>query len=222
MHFSGLQGMAVCCSSARSSLFGTDKYEGQWHHDREDGEGVAFYANGNKYDGQWHMGQRAGQGTCSYVDGASYEGEWLRDQRNGIGTCIYPSGNVYSGEWLSDVRHGKGNYVFHNPPATDAYLLPPGTLHSTQVDESAAHAVPQNTYDGEWVHDVRQGRGECVFSSGDHFGSFLYILFRLLLYIMSFHVSSVGSWVSNMITGEGSMYYYGGAKYQGTWKEGKR
>ena len=81
------------------------------------------------------------------------------------------------------------------------HIIPPGVLENGEYAPEKASQAPENTYDGEWDQDKRNGMGECVFSSGDHY---------------------VGDWCDNVIQGHGNMYYYGGAKYQGCWENGQR
>ena len=57
------------------------KYEGQWHHDKQHGQGTMTWPDGRKYEGQWHKGKKHGQGKYTRpTDGGTYQGQWCDDQ----------------------------------------------------------------------------------------------------------------------------------------------
>jgi hypothetical protein len=49
-----------------------------------------------KYEGEWHHGLETGQGRHSWNDGSYYEGEWVEGRQNGHGTYVWKSGNLYA------------------------------------------------------------------------------------------------------------------------------
>ena len=50
------------------------RYAGQWQGDKEHGQGVYTFADGNEYDGRYAHGQRNGYGVYRKTDGSRYEG----------------------------------------------------------------------------------------------------------------------------------------------------
>jgi len=42
--------------------------------DKQNGQGIDTYANGDKYDGNWVNGERSGKGTYTWADGRKYDG----------------------------------------------------------------------------------------------------------------------------------------------------
>jgi hypothetical protein len=39
---------------------------GTWYHNKRQGYGIYYYANGDTYEGEWMDGQRHGQGIYDY------------------------------------------------------------------------------------------------------------------------------------------------------------
>ena len=108
-------------------------YEGDWKHNKRDGQGVQRYASGVCLHSQWVKNRPVGDGhyvfangvrvaaingaTCRdakhvWANGSYYEGEWKDGWLQGRGTMGYANGVVLSGGWHKDLPLGKGVYTF--------------------------------------------------------------------------------------------------------------
>ncbi|KAJ3036088.1 hypothetical protein HDV00_003064 [Rhizophlyctis rosea] len=168
------------------------------------------------------MARRNGPHSTVYMtNGDWYLGEWRDDMKHGNGTYYYhKTGSIYEGEWSHDVRSGFGTY---SVPLTPPPLLraqktsSPFSVHQPPESSSSTHKrltphASQNTpmrkiYAGEWLADVRHGRGTCFFDDGGVYD---------------------GGWVGDVRQGWGKMIYAGetegeaGEVYEGEWFEGMR
>ena len=91
------------------TLFGGNKYIGDFRNGKFDGQGTYIYGPlskwaGSKYVGEWKGGKRHGQGTFTYAPssewaGNKYVGEIRNDKFYGHDTFTYADGRVAKGTW---------------------------------------------------------------------------------------------------------------------------
>ena len=157
------------------------------------GRGTFTYPNGDVFEGEWVSGWRAdGFGVMRWSDGGQYEGEWKRDRRHGSGKMRYPNGDVFEGTWHSDARvDGEGKMIYANGDlytgsfradqrAGDGTIVYSGVGSATPCAQGdrfvgewfgdrradgfgTMHYADGGAYEGEWVADLRQGRGKMVY-----------------------------------------------------------
>ena len=112
---------------------------GQWAHDRFEGEGEMFYADGSTYSGQWANGVRAGAGTGIAEPSITTDNNW--------NTTI---SEKYVGDWKDDRHHGQGVRT-----RTIAGSMANVSRMSHQVDEH----IEEHTTSGGWKAGVPYGEG---------------------------------------------------------------
>ena len=114
-------------------------YRGFWLNNKRHGEGDETLPDGTNYDGDWANDRKHGWGMTSYLDGTEHKGDWRNGEKNGWGRIVYGTGNrrlkgrIYTGHWKMDGNnlYGKGEILYPNG----------------------------DTYNGEWLNDMRHGRG---------------------------------------------------------------
>ncbi|TNV82240.1 hypothetical protein FGO68_gene13889 [Halteria grandinella] len=87
-------------------------YQGEWKHDRSNGQGKGTYPSGAIYVGEWKDNKMNGQGKMTYSNGAIYEGEWKDDNRHGQGKLTRSDGQTYEGQWQDGKANGEGKWTF--------------------------------------------------------------------------------------------------------------
>ncbi|MCO5574424.1 hypothetical protein L7F22_028209, partial [Adiantum nelumboides] len=102
--------------------------------------GIHTYRSGDRYEGQWRNGKKEGQGTFWVaVDGkykASYRGAWKGGKWHGKGTFYGERGETYEGDFENGERCGMGKQAYW-------------------CQDSNTYEI----YDGQWVHNKRDGNG---------------------------------------------------------------
>ena len=74
-----------------------------------EGNGKAFYDDGEYYEGQWKNNLRHGKGIQFYKNGKiKYEGDFSEDYFEGNGKLFKENGDYYEGQFEKDLKHGKG------------------------------------------------------------------------------------------------------------------
>ncbi|KAI8824177.1 uncharacterized protein EV422DRAFT_573260 [Fimicolochytrium jonesii] len=167
------------------------------------GPRATFYMNnGDRYIGDWKSGKKDGNGTYFYtVSGAVYQGEWSDDQRSGYGTYsipVGPSSSTSMNTAMPDQRR-----------SPDLPLLPSlQSLKGKSPPASGKHRRPtpdaqlRKVYAGEWLYDVRHGRGTCFYDDGSAYD---------------------GMWEGDVRQGWGRMTYASDKSvYEGEWHQGQR
>jgi hypothetical protein len=212
------------------------KYAGNWKDDKYDGQGTFYATDGTTKSGTWSNGTYVGaskntynesktgcvSGNCNdgygvweFASGERYEGYWQNTMRNGEGTNNYKSGAVFVGTWKDDKRHGYGNYTFVKGGTYESYM-------------------------GNYSEDKMHGQGTLVYVNGQKYiGSFKNGLYdgEGTLYNIDGTVQSAGIWKENKFvgtsednygcvtgnckTGTGTYVFENGAKYIGSWSNGK-
>ena len=89
------------------------RYEGDWVHDKPQGQGKMRFANGNQYEGQLAAGLPQGRGRMVFPGGDVYEGQFEAGKAHGEGKYAWKSGERYEGAWSRGLKHGAG--IFHWP-----------------------------------------------------------------------------------------------------------
>lgn len=133
----------------------------------------------------------------------------------GNGTYYYgASGAVYQGEWSEDSRSGYGTYSI---PVTQPPIASPSKTPSRPLLPSLPALKPsqqhppkrpstetplRKVYAGQWLNDLRHGRGTCFYEDGSIYD---------------------GMWEGDVREGWGRMTYSSdGSVYEGEWHEGVR
>ena len=138
----------------------SEKYVGEYKHDKKHGKGIQSYENGTIYEGDWANGQRNGHGVlsralCGTERQRIYSGLWKNDKPTGFGLKVYDDGGVYEGEFKDGLRDGVGSMYYEN-----------GDIYLGRWFEDKKHGIGRmvyasngNFYEGEWKHDLKCGRG---------------------------------------------------------------
>jgi radial spoke head protein 1 len=127
----------------------------------------------------------------------SYEGERNEaGQRHGTGKAVLPNKDKYEGSYFEGKRQGEGTYRFKSGAR---YI---GEYEDNKKQGRGTFYYPDgSTYEGEWYNDMRNGTGTYTYVNGDTYE---------------------GEWVDNNRHGQGTYTYKAnGAKYSGTWVNGR-
>lgn len=139
------------------------------------------------YDvGSWRLGDDGcihRRGRLKYSNGDVYDGEWVDGKRHGKGLLTIANGSSYLGEFEANLYHGFG-------------LL---TIRKTQHPLTKRWRAGE-TYEGEFVHGRKHGRGTERSYTGDRYD---------------------GSFVDGYYHGQGVCSYANGDVYDGEWVHGK-
>ncbi len=146
--------------------------------------------NGGRHEGDIIENKKLGKGKYFYPDGGIYEGEWNDDKREGFGTLFYPNKCLaYYGEWEKDRLHGKGTL----------YNKLPGSLKGFDGKDLNKIIDGWNKYEGEFVFDFKEGKGELSLMNGDIF---------------------IGEFQKNLAHGKGVYRKANGEEMKGEWRSG--
>lgn len=179
--------------------------------------------DGSVYIGQIENGLANGKGKMTYANGDTYEGELKNNKMNGEGTYI-SSTYSYKGTFMNGKKEGYGR-IDYKYPAND------------QRDFDTKY------YDGEWINDYYDGKGEFQYINGDtYIGEFengffdgkgtytavsedleytfsgdwkrgLYSFGMLTYPKLGF--SMYGTFINSVLNGEGTVYYDNGLTISG-------
>ena len=150
-------------------------YEGEWNNGKRHGKGIMNSRIGI-YEGEWKEGNKHGKGKMQYRSGRVYEGEWKEGNKHGKGKMEYDDGDIYDGEWKNDEKHGYGESVEYWEEDTygednEKKLVYKGE-HKYGYKNGKGVGMYYNfdfewiKYEGDWVDDVKEGRGIMTWSSG--------------------------------------------------------
>lgn len=170
-------------------------YEGEWHRGKEHGQGV--YMDGNRkviYEGEFLDGCKHGKGTYYFNNGDVYKGDFREGVRHGTGVYTYANGcGVYDGDWRDDKKHGKGLYSWYTNELEHKLLSLNGHKDKKRDNKKASkdgkgkkktdscvedlEQVPELvlddstlcTYEGDFEHNQRHGRGVLIMSNGFYY-----------------------------------------------------
>ncbi|KAM8961004.1 radial spoke head 10 homolog B isoform 2-T2 [Pelodytes ibericus] len=175
-----------------------ERYEGDTVHGLYEGDGVAFFIDGNIYRGTFSEGLMHGKGTYTWADGLTYEGEFSMNFPMGHGVYIWPNGCRYEGQVYKAIRQGNGIFISSNQQVSYAGEWRKGAKHG----KGAIYYNAEGTswYDGEWIKNNKEGWGVQCFKNGNIYE---------------------GQWKNNKFHGEGRMRWLSSnQEYMGQWVNG--
>ena len=157
-----------------NSRFGI--YEGEWKEGDKHGKGKMEYRSGRVYEGEWKEGFKHGKGKMKYRNGSVYDGQWEEGEKHGKGKMEYNDGDIYDGEWREGEKHGYGESVEYWEEDTygednEKKLVYKGE-HKYGYKNGKGVGMYYNfdfewiKYEGDWIDDVKEGRGIMTWSSG--------------------------------------------------------
>lgn len=76
-----------------------------------------------------------------------YQGDYVADTRDGQGTYTFKNGNKYQGGYKLNKKHGFGIFIWDDKVGAGA----------------------GDRYEGEWINDVREGKGKYIWKSGNRY-----------------------------------------------------
>ncbi len=76
------------------------------------GKGTYRYKNGAIYSGQFVGGKAHGHGSLRFKNGNTYTGKWEQNFRQGKGTMVFASKDRYVGDFYRNLFQGQGTYYF--------------------------------------------------------------------------------------------------------------
>ena len=181
-------------------------YEGEWSEDFRNGKGKMTYFNRQRhyYDGDWNKDKRHGKGI--YYDGNyNYDGEWLEDLKHGEG-ILKSNGDKYYGKWINNEKHGIFIISYFNGDKYNGEVNSYGERHGkgnlkySKYRENNSFEEKYDYYEGQWVNNIKEGKGFMLFKNGDKYN---------------------GEWSNNLRNGQGELKKYGKwDNYVGEWSEG--
>lgn len=144
-----------------------------------------------RYEGFKQNHQKNGIGRITYTDGGSYEGQWKNDRMDGYGKLFYPNGKTaYEGYWIEDEFNGTGR-VYNEIEERLLESISVNYLDFSDIEDKWEY------YEGEFSHDLREGRGMIKFITGEKF---------------------YGTFKSDIIDGEGTFHKKDGDVIHGIWR----
>lgn len=140
-------------------------YAGDLINGEPSGFGVITYASGDVIKGQWVDGVLSGWGQKLYADGYKYSGEFQQSKRHGYGRCYTDVAG--KDDWY---KH-EGLYVNGAQCGYGELKNKHGTYMGTFADNKyAGHFICQyvdgDSFEGEYVNDLRHGKGVYKYDSG--------------------------------------------------------
>jgi len=84
------------------------KYTGKTLNGMPEGEGNAFFDNGDTYIGGFKNGYREGKGKYHFFKGDLLDGNFRKNDADGIGKYIFKDGSYYYGEFSGSLFNGQG------------------------------------------------------------------------------------------------------------------
>lgn len=113
-------------------------YKGDFINNLKSGYGI-YKTNHSEYEGEFKMNKKNGKGKLILKNGGIYEGEFKDGKFNGFGRYIWTKkNNEYIGHFLNGKFHGEGFYKWGN----------------------------YNYFKGNYVHGVKEGKGEFGLRNG--------------------------------------------------------
>ncbi|XP_018420942.1 PREDICTED: radial spoke head 10 homolog B2-like [Nanorana parkeri] len=175
-----------------------EKYEGELVHGLYEGEGVAYYKDGNVYRGTFSEGLMHGKGTYTWADGVTYEGQFSMNFLIGHGIYKWPNGSHYEGQVYNGIRHGVGIYISSHQEISYVGEWYEGKRHGKGLMYYDSEET--SWYEGEWIHNDKEGWGVQHFKSGNIYE---------------------GQWKNNKFHGLGKMSWINSnEEYMGQWENG--
>ncbi|XP_063284939.1 radial spoke head 10 homolog B [Pelobates fuscus] len=175
-----------------------ERYEGDMVHGMYEGEGVAYFKDGNVYKGTFCEGFMHGNGIYTWTDGLAYQGEFYVNCPIGYGIYRWPNGSQYEGQVYKGIRHGRGIFISSNQQVSYVGEWHKGARHGKGT--IYYNAEQTSWYEGDWIMNTKEGWGVQCFKSGNIYE---------------------GQWKNNRFNGEGCMRWLSSnEEYMGQWVNG--
>lgn len=118
------------------------------------GSGRLIYQNGDCYVGEFQSGKRFGRGIFTRKSGERYQGEFKNDMCHGFGKArlLLNSTTDNRGQNMHTISFGYYSGHWENGRRS-------GTGSMTIPSEILGKGVAQCTYNGQWKHDMPNGKG---------------------------------------------------------------
>uniref|UniRef100_A0A5S6N0X5 G patch domain-containing protein 11 n=1 Tax=Xenopus tropicalis TaxID=8364 RepID=A0A5S6N0X5_XENTR len=163
-----------------------------------EGEGVAYFKDGNIYRGMFSEGMMHGKGKYTWKDGLTYEGDFYMNFPMGHGIYKWSDGSQYEGEVYKAIRHGHGIFTSSNQKVSYVGDWHKGTRHGKGVIYYNKEGT--SWYEGDWISNKKEGWGVQCFISGNIYE---------------------GQWKNNIFHGMGKMRWLtSNEEYAGQWENG--
>lgn len=125
-----------------------------------------------------------------------YEGTFKVKLRNGCGVLVEAnSGASYTGQFLHERRNGHGLQKWPGQSSYD------GDWEHGEKHGKGIYTSSTSTYDGKWAEGLRHGVGKQLYHNGDEYS---------------------GTWFKGQCSGPGVYYHADGSEFHGAWAFGKR
>ena len=188
-------------------------YEGELKNGKMEGEGLYRWTDGTEYEGEVVGNKIKGKGCYKWTDGSTYVGDVRSGYRNGVGTLHLGNGEYYEGGWVDGRMHGHGKMVFVSDEEGNPISYYEGEfVNNLRIGKGVRVYRTGNMYDGEWLDNLPHGHGRMHWRD------------RGEVYI--------GEWFQGVQSGYGEMYWetelVNSAQfpnknhYSGEWKNGRR
>jgi hypothetical protein len=118
-----------------------NRYEGEWHESKRQGQGVMLYSNKDVYYGHFEDGRKHKFGIYKFFSGTVYQGYWERGRLHGTAKVIYGNGDVFEGTYYKGEKMGFGMMTYLRGPI--------------------------KSYIGEWRRGKKEGHGKEITRSGE-------------------------------------------------------
>jgi hypothetical protein len=154
-------------------VFVSGIYKGDWFGDKQSGQGVMNWSNGDVYTGEWKCrdnkrdteSQPDGKGKMTYKTGEYYEGEYKDGWRHGQGFYRYKTHKrikciqmvSYEGEWKDNKQDGVGKLTWSDGTVEEGFWV---TGVKSKKRKAPSSEVTATT---AWKIVRIKGDGNCTF-----------------------------------------------------------
>jgi hypothetical protein len=216
--------------------------------DCQNGKGTFVLSDGSIYVGEFKMGEIHGVGVCKYRDGSRYQGEWAHRLPHGKGTRYFPNGQKRTGIWKRGLAVGPDGR-FESLASQEKYIanavqLQTGCLFGNCANGNGTYAYRDGSrYEGSFRDGKPDGQGHFYYPNGDHYeGQMLrglrhgkgrlihengkvtngpWTQGESIALSSSFNRSRGGCMEGDCQNGFGIYIFKDGAKYHGTFRDGR-
>ena len=145
------------------------RYKGNFQMGLRDGVGTYEGNRGtiSSYSGYWLKGNKHNYGIEKFENGEIYEGFYYSSEKSGHGRLIQMNGDLFCGSFSQGVKHGFGKYE------TVDYVYMGNFEQDVRNGFGFSKKLGTYTYLGDWVDNLRTGRGYEVTSTDEYKGEFL-------------------------------------------------